>query len=1366
MRDEKEHSKSPNSNILGRMIGKGNESLININNVEIKALLDSDSQISTITEECLKQLHPQPEIRSLDDFELDIRSAGGHSVPYKGYTIVEVSVPFIEGVSELIPMLIVSQTEYSKTVPIIAGTNIINFFHNINEKESQVPAGWRTAFRALDNAQVGVVKTTHSVILQPLESKVVMGFARKTRDVESAVTEVAEKGSLKVTVCPRVVTLNKPGTSARVKLFNMSAKPVIIPAKSPISELKEVTVLRSADVAVTNSAGVHQETNTPKSEITSHQIDLEESCLTEEQKKETREFLKGWQHIFSSGPLDLGHTKTVRHEIHLDNEVPFKEPYRHIPPSLIQEVREHLREMLQLGAIRESTSPFSSNVVIVRKKDGSIRFCIDYRKLNQRTIKDAYAIPRIDDTLHLLAGAKYFSTLDLKSGYWQVELKEEDKAKTAFQAGPLGFYECNRMPFGLCNAPATFQRLMERCMGDLNLRDCLIYLDDIVIFSNTFEEHVEKLQAVFKRLQEHGLKLKPSKCELFRSQVVYLGHVVSREGIQTDPSKIEALKSWPIPQCTKDVRKFLGFTGYYRRFVKGYAAIARPLNDLLIGHPTGSKSKKKKCKPETPFRWAEEQQQAFDTIISSLTNPPVLAYANYSLPFELHTDASSNGLGAVLYQEQDGKKRVVAYASRSLKLAEKNYPAHKLEFLALKWAVVEKFHDYLYGSKFEAITDNNPLTYIFTTAKLDATGQRWVAALSAYNFCIKYRSGRNNADADGLSRRDEKSGEEVIFPEVLKAICQFVTVSSPLVESISVTNNVLATDNFPDELLSSHALSFKDWRKAQRNDPSIKCIIDQMEAGTRVLAQQTQSNVSVDRRYFKDCDRLFMSHDVLFRKTELNGQEFHQLVLPMAFREVVFRAFHDDLGHQGRDRTTSLIKQRFYWPAMDSYIQEKVRQCTRCILRKTHQQRNANLVNIVPSAPMEIICLDYLSLERSKGGVENILVITDHFSRYAQAIPTKNQTARTTARVLFDNFIVHYGFPARLHSDQGQTFESNLIKELCDIAGVEKSRTTPYHPMGNGQCERFNQTLLKMLGTLEEYQKSDWKAHVPTLVHAYNATFHDTTGYSPFFLMFGRHPRLAIDAFLGLSPDTLSAANQTEYVRKLRERLDFAYKTAQEAAKRSTAQHKRYYDLKVRSSGALYPGDRVLVKNVGLRGKQKLADRWERQPYTIVSQPNPDIPVYIVRLENSRSKKIRTLHRNLLLPFMGLPHRNTRVSEEVRQLDTVLTADEPQVVDDHTNGVPVSSESDQLGQVDEMRAPDSADSNTTDVVRRYVIPQRRLRETPGLSPRSRAEPDAGSFESTRRPTRAKLRPGWMNSDEWVLSQPHSVSIGGNYMTHL
>ena len=290
--------------------------------------------------------------------------------------------------------------------------------------------------------------------------------------------------------------------------------------------------------------------------------------------------------------------------LNLTDNVPFKEPARRIPPALFQEVKEHLHEMMAAGAVRPSQSPYSSNVVIARKKDGSIRFCVDFRKLNNKTIKDAYAIPRVEDSLHLLAGARYFSKLDLRSGYWQVEVKEEDKHKTAFQMGNLGFYEFNRMPFGLCNAPASFQRIMERCMGDLNLRDCLIYLDDVIIFSTTFEEHLDRLEAVFSRLKQHNLKLKPSKCEFFKAEVTYLGHVVLEEGIRTDPSKLEAVQKWPVPKTIKEVRSYLGFTGYYRRFIRDYAKIARPLNDLLVGHCTSKKNRNKKSKP-APFVWTE-----------------------------------------------------------------------------------------------------------------------------------------------------------------------------------------------------------------------------------------------------------------------------------------------------------------------------------------------------------------------------------------------------------------------------------------------------------------------------------------------------------------------------------------------------------------------------------------------------------------------------------------------------------------------------------------------------------------------------------------------------------------------------------------
>ena len=287
------------------------------------------------------------------------------------------------------------------------------------------------------------------------------------------------------------------------------------------------------------------------------------------------------------------------------------------------------------------------------------------------------------------------------------------------------------MPFGLTNAPATFQRLMESCLSDLHLNWCIIYLDDVIVFSKTPEEHIARLEAVFKKISNAGLKLKPSKCEFFKKRIHYLGHIVSNKGIETDPKKIEAIVNWPGPRTVHEVRKFLGFTNYYRKFVYKYAQIARPLNKLI----SGKNAKKKHKKVE----WGNEQEQAFQQLKEVCTKTPVLAYADYKKPFRLNTDTSKLGLGSVLYQRQeDDTFRVIAYASRSLSKTEKNYSAHKLEFLALKWAVSERFHEYLYGGEFEVYTDNNPLTYVLTTAKLDVTGQRWIANLANYNFKIHY----------------------------------------------------------------------------------------------------------------------------------------------------------------------------------------------------------------------------------------------------------------------------------------------------------------------------------------------------------------------------------------------------------------------------------------------------------------------------------------------------------------------------------------------------------------------------------------------------------------------------------------------------
>ena len=551
---------------------------------------------------------------------------------------------------------------------------------------------------------------------------------------------------------------------------------------------------------------------------------------SEDDKNAAIEMIKRNANIFSKNDMDMGRTNLVKHHIELTDPIPFKESYRRIPPQMYDEVKAHIQEMLDLGAIRHSNSPWPSAIVLVRKKDGRLRFCIDLRKLNNRTVKDAYSLPRIETLLDTFLGSTIFTTLDLKAGNWQVEMAEECKAFTAFTCGPLGFYECETMPFGATNAPATFQRLMHNCLGDLNITWCVVYLDDIMVFSDNPKDHIVRLEAVFKKLATAGLKLKPSKCFFFKEEIDYLGHLVSGKGVATSPKKIEAVTKWPVPQTVYDERSFSGFVGYYRRFIRDFSKISKPIREVIIGLENQSKRVAKK----TLINWSEAAQSAFEVLKELCVNAPILAFPNYKLPFILHTDSSTEGLGAVLYQKQEGKLRVIAYASRSVTKTESNYPAHKLEFLALKWAICEKFHEYLYGNTpFEVYTDNNPLTYVLTTAKLDACGQRWVAKLANYNFTIQYRSGQSNVEADALSRiswpkvLDGTDTVDVgnMDTHVVNAIIAGARSKSSLIESISSSPEII-----PSELIADSSEPPLDWFKMQRADPSLATIIHLMES--------------------------------------------------------------------------------------------------------------------------------------------------------------------------------------------------------------------------------------------------------------------------------------------------------------------------------------------------------------------------------------------------------------------------------------------------------------------------------------------------------------------------------------------------------
>ena len=718
-------------------------------------------------------------------------------------------------------------------------------------------------------------------------------------------------------------------------------------------------------------------------------------------------------------------------------------------------------------------------------------------------------------------------------------------------------------------------------------------------------------------------------------------------------------------QTVYDVRSFLGFVGYYRRFIKDFSKIAKPIREVITGLENQSKRSAKK----TFVEWTEAADSAFEHLKKLCISTPISAYPDYKLPFVLHTDSSSEGLGAVLYQKQNGKLRVIAYASRSVSKSESHYPAHKLEFLALKWAVCEKFHEYLYGSNmFEVYTDNNPLTYVLSSAKLDACGQRWVAKLAKYNFTIKYKCGLSNVEADALSRiswpeiladtEDIDVDLNCMDTHVVNAILTSCRSKSSLIESVSCSSKIITPELSQDSDSSSNI----NWMKEQRTDPNLTVIIKLIESGQLQKRKLHGKDTPEVKSLLRIRKSLKLVKDILYRKTYPDNSSSKkiqwQLVVPKAFRARALAGCHDDVQHQGRMRTLSLLRERFFWPGMQTEAIQHVLKCNRCLRRKT-PPHVAPLQPIHVTQPLELVHMDYLSLDPSKGNIENVLVITGHFTRYALAYPSKTQTAQATARILWDNFICHYGFPEKFISDQGRNFESDLIKELCKIAGVQKLHTTPYHPQGNGQCERFNSTLCNMLGTLSEEEKSDWKSYLGCMTHAYNCTKHASTTYSPYYLMFGRHPRLPIDVEFGLPKSNCgNNSSKSRYVQKLRRRLNYAYQKATKVANQQANKYKFSYDKAIRGP-QLQEKDLVLVKIVAHKGRHKLQDKWEPEEYVVVEQPIAGTPVY--RVQPVTGGNIRTLHRNLLLPL------GVKLEPDYDSDDSILDEDDSVILGDTKN---------------------------------------------------------------------------------------------------
>ena len=981
-------------------------------------------------------------------------------------------------------------------------------------------------------------------------------------------------------------------------------------------------------------------------------------CRDQCTKHETAEFSLTWDEDVAGDPAarTIGHVSAVRSEENLLADVPtefrrylgimgkeaadrlpehrpydckieLKEgataPWGPIYPLSeleLQTLREWIKEMEKTGKIKRSTSPAGSPILFVPKPNGrGLRLCVDYRGLNAVTIPNRYPLPLMQELQDRVQGAKWFTKMDLKNGFNLIRIREGDEWKTAFRTR-YGLYEFQVMPFGLTNAPSTFQDMMNHVLSDVLDVGVLAYMDDILIYAKTEEEHDRLVQEVLNRLQQNGLAVSPEKCVWKAKEVEFLGYVIGEEGIKMATDKVEAVLGWKTPKSLTETQSFLGFANFYRRFIKDYSKVARPLTELT------------KKEPGKRWSWNEAAEAAFRELKHRFTTAPVLAHFDPTRPVILETDASDFAIGAVLSQRnEENRLHPIAFHSRKFQPAEINYDVHDKELLAIVDAF-KHWRRYCEGAKhqIQVFTDHHNLEYFTTTKTLNRRQARWAEHLAGIDFRIYYRPGTQNGKPDALSRRSEYRPEKGgIENQPITSILEEKQLEERRTRSFICSAARLAS------------LPARRWnpdfeeavRKAAISDPTLQQAWKQAE-------QNEATESPLDRK-------LNIREGLLYRK--------NLLWVPEGIVQQILESEHDTkvAGHMGQDKTIELIRRNFWWPKMNERVIDFVGSCPECQRNKAsrHQPYGLSSPLELPYAPWQSIAMDFITDLPASEGCDQLWVIIDRFTKMAHFLPLKEKTAADLVNIFAREVWRFHGLPTDIVSDRDSRFTSEVWQELLKTLGVRPRMSTAFHPQTDGQTERLNQTIEAYLRNFVSHEQDDWVRLLPMAEFAYNNSVTMGNKVSPFYANYGFHPRTLDPPSENEEPLNPASTAYAHWMKIVHEEARRGLEAAQERMR-------RYTDLARKEPPPYQIGDLVMLsgRNIKTRRPSRKMDHKNHGPFQIEKIVSP----LAVRLTLPRKWKIHNVfHVSLLEPYRISKHRPAPDPAKVlREADDIEQSEE------------------------------------------------------------------------------------------------------------